>query len=168
MNFTKFTFRPLLPNDWEQVAEIYQQGIETGNATFELKVPDWEEWDRSHLNSCRIVAESNNTIMGWAALSPVSSRCIYGGVAEVSVYVHSNFTGQQIGTQLLGQLIIDSEKQGVWTLQSSIFPKNIASIKMNKKLGFREVGYRERIGKMNGVWRDTVLLERRSTNVGKD
>lgn len=159
-------FRSLTITDWEQVAQIYQQGIQTGNATFEREVPNWNEWNKSHMPHCRIVAELNSTITGWAALSAVSNRCVYGGVAEVSVYIHPKFFGQKIGTQLLEKLILESEKQGIWTLQAGIFPENIASIKIHKKLGFREIGFRERIGKMNGVWRNTILLERRSNIVG--
>ncbi len=159
-------FRNLLPSDWEQVAEIYSKGIKTGNATFELTVPSWENWNKSHLDTCRIVAETKNIITGWAALTPVSSRCVYGGVAEVSVYVHPQFFGQKIGSQLLEVLITESEKNDIWTLQASIFPENKASIRIHEKHGFRKIGYRERIGNMNGKWRDTVILERRSSIVG--
>lgn len=161
-------FRKLEKKDWNQVSEIYKQGIETKNATFQLEIPNWIDWDNAHLQSCRIVAEINNTIVGWFALSPVSSRCVYGGVAEVSVYVANDFSGQQIGTKLLEKLILESEKNGIWTLQSGIFPENIGSLKIHKKLGFREVGYRERIGKMEGVWRNTILLERRSNKIGME
>ncbi|WP_323789805.1 GNAT family N-acetyltransferase [Psychroserpens sp.] len=159
-------FRDLMQTDWDTVSKIYQEGLDTGNATFETNCPDWKDWDFGHIKQCRIIAEINNKIVGWAALSPVSSRCVYGGVAEVSVYVASKFSGQKIGTTLLKTLISESEKQGIWTLQAGIFPENIGSIKIHKQLGFREVGYRERIGKMYGVWRDTVLLEKRSEIVG--
>jgi L-amino acid N-acyltransferase YncA len=151
--------------DWLQVAEIYREGIETGNATFQQDVPSWEEWDKSHIRTCRIVAEKEGVIAGWAALLPVSARPVYKGVAEVSVYVSEKYKGQKTGTQLLEALISNSEGNGFWTLQSSIFRENIASLKIHKNLGFREVGYRERIGKMNGVWRDTILLERRSSYI---
>lgn len=152
--------------DWPVVADIYKQGFETGNATFQQEVPTWKDWDRGHLSICRMVAESNNEIVGWAALSAVSSRCAYGGVAEVSVYVSNQHGGKGIGSILLNALIEESELKGIWTLQAGIFPENLASIHLHKKGGFREVGYREKIGKMNGVWRDTILFERRSHKVG--
>lgn len=153
-------------SDWDSVATIYKQGIETGNATFQQEIPTWQEWDKEHLKECRIVAEIDNVVAGWAALSKVSGRCVYAGVAEVSVYVADKFRGQKLGVQLLKQLIEDSEKENLWTLQAGVFPENLASISIHKKLGFREVGYRERIGKMNGKWRDTILLERRSEKTG--
>ncbi len=158
--------RKLEKKDWEQVAKIYKQGIQTKNATFQLDVPNWIDWDNGHLQSCRVVAEIESIIVGWFALSPVSSRCVYGGVAEVSVYVANDFSGQQIGTKLLEKLIIESEKNGIWTLQAGIFPENKSSLRVHKKLGFREVGYRERIGKMEGIWRNIILLERRSNKIG--
>ncbi len=158
--------RTLKEEDWSAVSSIYQEGIDTGNATFESKSPKWNEWNQSHIKSCRIVAEVKNQIVGWAALSPVSSRCVYGGVAEVSVYVSTSFSGQGIGTRLLNRLIEESEEAGIWTLQAGLFPENKASLTIHKKVGFREIGFRERIGKMNGVWRDTVLLERRSSKTG--
>lgn len=153
--------------DWSQVAAIYKEGIESGNATFEQEVPSYEEWDKKHLQDCRIVAESNNSIMGWAALLPVSTRQCYSGVAEVSVYVASDYRSQKVGKQLLSALIECSEDKGIWTLQASIFPENKASIHSLKQSGFRLVGERNKIGKMNGEWRDTVLLERRSEVAGK-
>ncbi len=164
MNHTEIVFRKLKKKDWEQVAEIYKQGIATGNATFEQDVPGWEDWDQGHLKNSRIVAEYDSYILGWAALSSISSRCVYGGVAEVSVYVSTNFYKKQIGTRLLERLIKDSEINGIWTLQAGIFPENKGSLRIHEKLGFRVVGYRERIGKMNGVWRNTILLERRSNS----
>lgn len=148
--------------DWEQVREIYLEGIATGNATFQKEAPSWEDWDNGHIKECRIVARLDNKVLGWASLSPVSSRCIYAGVAEVSVYVSQNSRGKGIGSKLLNSLIELSEQNGYWTLESGIFPENIASLKLHIKSGFREVGRRERIGKMDGVWRDTILLERRS------
>ncbi|HPT03397.1 MAG TPA: N-acetyltransferase family protein [Bacteroidales bacterium] len=158
--------RPMDAADWPDVAEIYRQGIETGHATFEQKVPSWEEWNSRHLEACRFVALSNGQIAGWAALSPVSERCVYAGVAEVSVYVGEKFRGQKIGSRLLEKLIGESGQNGIWTLQAGIFPENDSSIRMHEALGFRRVGYREKIGKMNGRWRDTLLLERRSKTVG--
>jgi L-amino acid N-acyltransferase YncA len=154
------------PDDWDQVAHIYHEGIATGNATFQKDIPSWEEWDADHIQTGRIVARSEDSIVGWAAMSPVSSRCVYRGVAEVSVYVSARHAGKGIGSLLLGALIEASEQQGYWTLQSGIFTENVASIKLHEKHGFRMVGHREKIGKMDGVWRDTVLLERRSKTVG--
>lgn len=156
----------MLPEDWEQVREIYLEGIATGDATFQKEAPSWEEWDNSHMLEYRIVARSEGKVLGWAALSPVSSRCVYAGVAEVSVYVSQISKGKGIGSVLLKSLIEKSEVNGIWTLQSGIFPENVSSLKVHYKNGFREVGRRERIGKMDGVWRDTILLERRSKKVG--
>jgi len=168
MNSRELLFRPMTESDWSDVAEIYRQGIETGNATFQTDIPTWEEWNKEHLKSCRIVAEREGQIAGWAALSPVSGRCVYAGVAEVSVYISNNFRGQKIGTKLLGKLISESENDGIWTLQSGIFSENMASLQIHYNLGFRLVGYREKIGRMNGTWRDTILLERRSKVVGSE
>ena len=154
--------RKLLTTDWQQVKSIYEKGIETGNATFQTGAPSWEDWDKSHLTDCRIVAEINKTLTGWAALTPVSSRCVYAGVAEVSVYVDPEYSGNGIGLALLNELIKQSEAEGIWTLQAGIFPENKASLRIHEKAGFRIVGIREKIGKQNGVWRDTALLERRS------
>jgi L-amino acid N-acyltransferase YncA len=159
-------FREMTRGDWTDVAEIYGQGIRTGNATFQQEIPAWDEWNNGHLKKCRIVAVQKNDIVGWAALSPVSGRCVYAGVAEVSIYVAEHLRGQKIGAHLLEALIAESEKEGIWTLQAGIFPENTSSIKIHTALGFREVGYREKIGKMKGVWRDTLLLERRSAIVG--
>lgn len=166
MSASKIQFRKLEEKDWEPVAEIYLQGILTGNATFQQEVPSWEEWDKAHLKTCRLVAELHHKIVAWAALTSVSDRCVYGGVAEVSVYVSSDFSGKNIGTLLLDQLIKESEKNGVWTLQAGVFPENKASCRIHEKLGFRQVGYREKIGKLKGVWRDVLLFERRSKIVG--
>ncbi len=159
-------FRPLVEKDWEQVSRIYLEGIQTGNATFQLDIPNWNDWNSSHLKSCRIVAESNGKVVGWSALSYVSNRCVYQGVAEVSVYVSMNSAGKQIGTKLLEKLIIESERNGIWTLQSGIFSENEASLRIHEKVGFRKVGYRERIGQIRGVWKDNIILERRSNKVG--
>ena len=159
-------YRPMVATDYEQVAQIYQQGIATGNATFQQDIPTWEDWDESHLKNCRTVGIMDNKVVGWAALTAVSSRCVYAGVAEVSVYVATNYRGLKIGTKLLEYLIEESEASNIWTLQAGIFPENIASIKIHELLGFRIVGKREKIGKMNGKWRDTLLLERRSVKIG--
>jgi L-amino acid N-acyltransferase YncA len=155
-------------SDWEQVRSIYLDGIATGDATFETDAPPWEKWDAGHLPSCRLVARSGDTVRGWAALSPVSSRCVYGGVAEVSIYIGQDYRGMGLGRALLMALITESEKNGLWMLQAGIFPENRSSIDLHKSCGFREVGRRERIGRMDGRWRDTVLLERRSSVVGID
>jgi L-amino acid N-acyltransferase YncA len=157
--------RILTAEDWPMVKKIYEQGIATRNATFQTEAPSWEEWDKAHLATCRFVLEAEGVTAGWAALSPVSSRCVYAGVAEVSVYISPDYSGQGIGTALLTKLIEESETEGLWTLQAGIFPENTASMSLHKKMGFREVGYREKIGKMKDVWRDTILLERRNPNV---
>lgn len=152
--------------DWPHVAAIYLEGIATGNATFEAELPSWEEWDRRHLPFARLVARKASKVLGWAALTPVSTRRVYQGVAEVSVYVTQKARGGGIGKQLLQSLVAESEKNGVWTLQAGIFPENINSLALHKACGFREVGLRQRIGMLRGVWRDTMLLERRSPAVG--
>ncbi|MGD6874139.1 N-acetyltransferase family protein [Sutcliffiella horikoshii] len=156
----------MFSKDWEQVREIYLEGITTGNATFQKDAPSWQEWDNGHILECRLVARSEGKILGWAALSAISSRCVYAGVAEVSIYVSPSKKGKGIGSSLLESLIKTSEQNGIWTLQAGIFPENTSSLKLHNKYGFREVGRRERIGKMDGVWRDVILLERRSTKVG--
>lgn len=153
--------------DWNSVASIYKQGIATGFATFETNVPDFETWDSAHLKTCRIVAVQGDEIVGWAALSPVSGRCVYGGVGEVSVYIAPKARGLGVGKLLMEQLILESEKEGLWTLQSGIFPENEASIQLHKKMGFRYIGKREKIGRtVEGIWRDNVLFERRSDVIG--
>ncbi|MBC2582257.1 GNAT family N-acetyltransferase [Clostridium sp. DJ247] len=154
-------------SDWEQVANIYLEGINTGKATFQPEVPTWENWNNSHINSCRLVARSGNKVFGWAALSPTSSRCVYAGVAEVSIYIGEKYSGQGIGTALITNLIKLSEESGFWTLQSGIIKENTSSIALHKKCGFREIGFREKISKMkDGTWRDVVLMEKRSQVVG--
>ena len=153
-------------DDWKNVSEIYRQGIETGNATFQQEIPTYTDWDNGHLKNCRIVAIKDNEVAGWAALTPVSGRCVYAGVAEVSVYVADKNRGHKIGHKLLEKLIIESENEKLWTLQAGIFPENIASLKIQEALGFRKIGHRERIGQMNGIWRDIILLERRSKLIG--
>ncbi len=160
------TIRAMDANDWPGVRDIFLSGIATGNATFESAAPAYDDWDRSHIAFGRLVAATADSITGWAALTPVSDRCVYAGVAEVSIYVDPNHSGKGIGQQLLASLIAESEQHGIWTLQAGIFPENTASVRIHKKLGFRIVGYRERIGQMNGIWRDTLLLERRSPVVG--
>lgn len=154
--------------DWPHVRSVYLEGIATGDATFETEAPDWEKWDASHLPQCRLVARAGAQVMGWAALAPVSSRRVYAGVMEVSVYVAESFRGRGIGETLLGALISCSEQHGIWTLQAGILPENKASLALHRRCGFREVGRRERIGKLDGVWRDVVLLERRSETVGQE
>jgi L-amino acid N-acyltransferase YncA len=153
---------PMRDEDWDAVQAIYRDGIATGDATFETVVPEWAEWDGSHLAEPRLVARQNGRLVGWAALSRVSGRRVYAGVAEVSVYVAASARGNGIGKALLQALVAESERTGLWTLQASIFRENVASIALHRACGFREVGYRERIGQMNGVWRDTILMERRS------
>jgi L-amino acid N-acyltransferase YncA len=154
--------RPLEPEDWPAVAEIYWDGMRDGLATFETEVPSWEEWDRGHLEHHRLVAEILGEVVGFAALSPASSRRCYAGVAENSVYVARSARGLGIGRALLEALIEDAEEAGIWTIQTSIFPENRASLALHERCGFRVVGTRERIAKRDGVWRDTVFLERRS------
>jgi L-amino acid N-acyltransferase YncA len=155
--------------DWHQVRSIYLEGIATGNATFETQAPDWKLWDSSHLPQCRLVARAGETkISAWAALKPVSTRRAYAGVAETSIYVAANFRGHGIGQRLLDALITCSEQHGIWTLQAGILPENNSSLLIHQRCGFREVGRRERIGKLNGIWRDVILLERRSTVVGQE
>ena len=153
---------PLLPEHWSHVREIYRQGIETGNSTFETQLPDWQKWDTAHHKHCRLVA-TDGEVLGWAALSPVSARHVYRGVAEVSVYVASTARGRGVGKAQLTALIQQSEANGIWTLQAGIFPENTASIALHKSCGFREVGVRRKIGALKDVWRDVLLIERRST-----
>jgi phosphinothricin acetyltransferase len=154
------------PGDWAPVQAIYLEGIATGQATFETDAPSWEEWDAAHLRFARLVARDGRTISGWAALSPVARRQVYAGVAEVSVYVAANHRNAGVGRALLDALIAESEGNGIWTLQAAVFPENAATIALHLRCGFREVGRRERIGKLNGEWRDTIVLERRSALIG--
>jgi len=162
--------RPMTDADWRAVRKIYGEGIATANATFETELPDWNHWDGNHLRACRLVAEESQAggkrILGWAALSPVSRRRVYAGVAEVSVYVATNAQGRGLGKALLQALVEESERCGLWSLQASIFPENVASIALHKSCGFREVGVRQRLGKLGGVWRDVLLMERRSSITG--
>lgn len=152
--------------DWEQVRSIFREGIATGHTTFETDPPSWEKWDAGHLDIARLVARKGDQVLGWAALSPVSNRDAYRGVAELSVSVKEESRGRGIGLALLEALIEHSERNEIWMLQAAIFPENTASVKLHLRCGFREVGRRERIGKLNGSWRDTLLFERRSTTVG--
>jgi len=161
-----FVIDTMEPTDWEQVGAIYDEGITTRNATFETAPPTWEKWNASHLPYGRLVARANDAVVGWAALSPISDRCCYAGVAEASVYVGQSHQGQGIGAALLRAIIDLSEKKGIWTLQAGIFPENASSLALVTKCGFREVGRRERLGQMDGVWRDVLLLERRSKVAG--
>ncbi len=162
----QFTIDPMQVSDWEQVQAIYLEGMATGNATFETNAPDWNVWNTAHLPFGRLAARSGNSVIGWAALSAVSSRCVYAGVAEVSIYVGASVRGQGVGRALLPRLIEESERHGIWTLQAGILAENRASLALHQGCGFREVGRRERLGKLHGVWRDVVLLERRSCSVG--
>ena len=148
--------------DWPTVRAIYEAGIATGNATFETAAPDWEAWDAGHLADHRLVAaDPDGAVIGWAALSAVSDRCVYAGVAENSLYIHPDHRG--VGTWLLDALVTGAERAGYWTIQTGIFPENTASIATHERCGYRVVGRRERIGQLHGVWRDTLFLERRST-----
>jgi phosphinothricin acetyltransferase len=165
-NVTISRIEPMQPADWEEVKGIYLEGIATGHATFETSAPSWEQWDASHLAFARLAARQGETVVGWAALSPVSQRYVYGGVAEVSVYVSKSSRQSGVGRLLMDALIRESERHGIWTLQAGMFPENAGSLALHLKCGFRKVGTRERIGKLNGEWRDTILLERRSQSVG--
>ena len=151
---------------FSQMANIYLEGIATGMATFQTEAPDWDEWDNNHLSNCRIAVFTDEQMAGWAALSPVSSRCAYAGVAEVSIYMAAKYRGKAIGKLLLLDLIKQSEQAGFWTLQSGIFPNNIASIKLHEQCEFRQIGYREKIGKKDGIWHDNIIMEKRSRLIG--
>ncbi len=155
--------REMLEGDWPDVSRIYQEGMDTGLATFQTECPDWEAWNASHLKACRLVITDKGEIAGWAALSAVSSRCVYAGVAEISIYIGAKYRGRGAGKALLTEIIRRSEEDGFWTLQSGIMQDNAASIRLHESCGFRLVGYRERIGRdRSGLWRNTVLMERRS------
>jgi L-amino acid N-acyltransferase YncA len=153
---------PLEPEHWRDVARIYADGIATGNATFETEVPTWERWDEAHLAEHRLVAVDGGRVVGWVAVSPVSQRCVYGGVVENSVYVDASARGRGVGRLLLERLAASTEAAGIWTIQTGIFPENEASVRVHERVGFRVVGRRERLGKLHGVWRDVLFLERRS------
>jgi len=156
----------LVPGDWDDVARIYAEGIATRLAAFETEVPSWQAWDGAHLAEHRLMAREDGRAAGWAALAPVSSRCVYAGVAEVSVYVAAAARGHGVGSALLSALVASSEVGGVWTLEAGILPENEASVRMHERCGFRVVGRRERLGRMDGEWRDVLLLERRSRVAG--
>ena len=158
--------RTFKKSDFSSVKSIYQQGIDTGNATFQNKAKGWNEWNASFLTNCRIVAELNEEVVGWAALSATSNRTVYNGVAEVSIYIAKNYANYGIGNSLLSELVSTSENEGIWTLQAGIFPENESSIAIHSKNGFKIIGVREKLGKMNGAWRDILFMERRSKVVG--
>lgn len=158
--------RNLLDTDAAEVLEIYRQGLATGEASFETQVPDWPTWQAKYLPACRLVRVDATNLQGWAALAPVSPRDCYRGVAEVSIYVGRRHTGKGIGNELMAALVEASEQHGIWSLYSSIFPENEATRRLHLRHGFREVGIRERIARHNGRWRNTLILERRSTRVG--
>ncbi|MCF0041514.1 GNAT family N-acetyltransferase [Dyadobacter fanqingshengii] len=163
-----FNIRTLTVSDWPAIKEIYQQGINTGNATYETQAPEVEELKGKFLSEPQLVADDNGQVIGWAMLSAVSSRCVYGGVAETSIYVHSGYQGEGVGRTLLSTLVPLSEQLGFWTLQAQIFPENKASIALHEQQGFRRIGYREKLGKRNGIWRDVLFLERRSLVAGNE
>ena len=158
--------REMSEHDSSRILEIYKMGLDTRNATFETLVPSWSDWDSKHHKHSRYVYVENDKIIGWVTLSPVSTRRVYEGVAEVTVYIDTNILGKGVGSLLMDKVIISSEKYGLWTLYSSVFPENIATIKLHKKYGFRIIGTRENIAQLDGKWRDTVLLERRSRIIG--
>jgi phosphinothricin acetyltransferase len=159
---TAVEVRDLRPDDWPEVSRILAEGIATGNATFETEVPSWEEWDAAHLDEHRLVAEREGDVVGWIALARVSPRACYAGVAEVSAYVGEHARGEGVGAELLAALVESSERAGIWTLQTGVFPENETSLGLLQRFGFRVLGTQERIGRLHGVWRDVVLLERRS------
>lgn len=163
---SNFDIRAMRSDDWPAIRDIYSEGIATGNATFETVTPEWDKWDQGHLQDCCLVARDGQRIVGWAALGPVSSRRVYSGVAEVSVYVAAEARGRRVGKLLLQSLVENSERCGIWTLQAGIFPENVASLRLHRSCGFREVGVRQKLGQRGGVWRDVLLLERRSPTVG--
>lgn len=167
MDQANFSIRPMTIDDGKSVLDIFKQGIDFGLATFETEVPTWDAWDREFYNFSRfVVKNTEGKIVGWAAIKPVSKRECFAGVAEVSVYIHQDFQRLGLGKRLLQQLITDSEEHGIWLLQAGIFPQNEGSILLHQNAGFRKVGFREKMGKLNGNWEDVVLLERRSKIVG--
>ncbi len=156
----------LEPADWDDVARIYAEGIATGDATFETEVPSYERWHESHLAEHRLAAVRDGTVVGWAAVSAVSDRCAYAGVVEESVYVAAAARGAGVGRALLDRLVESTERAGIWTIQAGVFPENAASLRLHERAGFELVGLRRRLGQLRGVWRDVVLLERRSAVAG--
>jgi phosphinothricin acetyltransferase len=164
----EITIEPMRAEDWDAVRGIYQEGLDTGNASFETVAPDWAAWNAKYHGHSRLVARASGRVVGWAALASVSPRACYAGVSEVSVYVKDDARGQGVGNKLLMALIASSEKNGIWTLYGHTFAENEASLRLQAACGFRVIGRRERIGKLNGVWRDTIMTERRSKSVGVD
>ena len=162
MESPTITIEELRPDHWKGVARVYAEGIATGNATFETEVPSWEAWDAAHLPEHRFVATRDGRLLGWIALAPISARACYAGVAEVSAYVAAEARGSGLGMELLAAVISSSERDGIWTLQTGVFPENEASLGLLRRFDFRIVGTHERIGRLHGVWRDVVLVERRS------
>ncbi len=160
------TIEPLTEKHWPEVKAIYKSGVATGNTNFSLAFPDWDGWNKTHVKNCRLVATENATVLGWAALTAITDQCVFAGVAEVSIYIAADARGKGIGKQLLKAVIDESERNNFWTLEARIFPENLASVRIHQENGFRIIGNRERIGQLNGVWRDTLLLERRSSKVG--
>ena len=158
-NNQELNVRPMTEKDWPRVKVIYEEGISTGYATFETKAPEWKQWDTNHLAFGRWVAEVDDEVVAWVALSSVTDRCVYSGVAEVSVYVAPDMKGRGIGKVLMEKVISDSESNGVWTLNAAMFPENEGSIHLHKKVGFREIGIRERIAKLDGRWQDNVIMD---------
>jgi len=162
-----YTIEEMKNSDWDEVSKIYLEGIRTGIATFQNSIPNFDDWSITHIKSCKLVAKADGTVLGFIALSPTSSRCVYSGVAEISIYIGEKYRGLRIGTALMTNMIKLSEENNFWTLQSGIIKENVASIELHKKCGFREIGIRENIAKMDdGAWHDTVLMERRSKSVG--
>lgn len=160
--------RSMIPSDWPSVKEIYEEGIRSKNATFETQAPSYEKWMETSHPNCHLVVETDGGVVAFAKVLYTSARPVYAGVGEVSIYVHPKAKGKGIGKKLLNELIRVSESQGFWTIKAVIFPENEASIHLHKSCGFRLVGIHERMGKMDGVWRDNVLLEKRSDIVGTD
>jgi L-amino acid N-acyltransferase YncA len=158
--------REMTPNDNSRVLDIYKMGLATRSATFETEVPYWKDWDAKHLRHSRFVFVENGNVLGWAALSPVSARKAYNGVAELSIYIDENHLGKGIGSMLMEKIIISSEEHRLWTLFSSIFPENKATLRLHEKFGFRIIGIREKIAMLEGIWRDTIILERRTRKIG--
>jgi phosphinothricin acetyltransferase len=157
---------PIHKDHFLEIAEIYRQGLETAHATLKTTVPTWEEWDKAKLKHSRLVAIIDDTVVGWAALSAVSDRCVYGGAAEVSIYISNDYQGKGIGKALMQKLIEESESNGIWTLQSGMFPENEATVALHKSAGFRMIGHREKVGKLGNTWRNTIMMEKRIKTIG--
>lgn len=164
---TNIVIDEMRADDWPAVRRIYEEGIATGHATFETVVPDWDAWHAGHLTNSRLVARAGSEVIGWAALAPTSSRTCYAGVAELSYYVAAAHRGHGVGRALVNENVRSAEQHGIWTLTAGLFPENVASVRLVESCGFRFVGRRERIGQLHGVWRDTVIYERRSETVGR-